>query len=44
MIQLTDTAVVKVNEILGMQEPKPAWSAHSRRGRWLLRLQLLHGL
>ena len=24
MIQLTDTAVVKVNEILGMQEPKPA--------------------
>ena len=24
MIQLTDTAVIKVNEILGMQEPKPA--------------------
>jgi iron-sulfur cluster assembly protein len=24
MIQLTDTAVGKVNEILGMQEPKPA--------------------
>ena len=24
MIQLTETAVTKVNEILGMQEPKPA--------------------
>ncbi len=24
MIQLTDTAVTKVNEILGMQDPKPA--------------------
>ena len=24
MIQLTDTAVTKVNEILGIQEPKPA--------------------
>ena len=24
MIQLTDTAITKVNEILGTQEPKPA--------------------
>ncbi len=44
MIQLTETAVSKVNEILKMQDPKSGRTAHRRCGRRLFRLQLLHGL
>ena len=43
MIQLTDTAVTKVNEILGIQEPKPAGLRISVVGGRLLRVQLFDG-
>ena len=44
MVQLTETAVPKVREILDTQDPKPSWAADRGGGRGLLRVQLLDGL
>jgi Fe-S cluster assembly iron-binding protein IscA len=44
MVNLTETAVSKVREILDTQEPKPAGLRISVVGGGMLRVQLLDGL